>query len=129
MTMMLITIIIVINVIVHIHVVVLVMGLNYIHYTIMIIMVYLVLVTWLLVHVYDKIEAVLKELEENVDYRKIPRRAYSRRSLFLEVQEFLNHEFGIQMLNATDARYREFMRGIIQDTGEGYKRLRIEKKI
>ena len=39
--------------------------LNHIHYTSMILMVYLFLVTWLLVHVYDKIEAVLKELEEN----------------------------------------------------------------
>ena len=50
--------------------------LNHIHYTIMIIMVYLVLVTWLLVHVYDKIEAVLKTLEENEDvhdsYVKVP---------------------------------------------------------
>ena len=74
------------------------------------------------------LQVVLGDFFEK-NYRKIPRRAYSRRSLFLEVQEFLNHEFGIQLLNATDARYRDFMRGIIQDTGEGYKRLRIEKKI
>jgi hypothetical protein len=37
--------------------------LNHIEYTNLILMLYLLLVTWLLVHVYNKLEAVLKELE------------------------------------------------------------------
>jgi len=38
--------------------------LNYIHYTSMILMVYLVIVTWLLTHMYDKVDKLLKKVQE-----------------------------------------------------------------
>ena len=55
-------------------------------------------------------------------------RVYSRRVLFSEVKEYLEEEFGICLLNASDVRWRGFVEKIVKDTGKGYKRLRIAKK-
>ena len=46
---------------------------------------------------------------------------------FEEVKVFLE-EFGICLLNASDVRYRGFIGKIVNETGKGYKRLRIAKK-
>jgi hypothetical protein len=48
--------------------------------------------------------------------------------LFQEIKEYLEEEFDIYLLNASDVRWRAFVEKIVQDTGKGYKRLRIAKK-
>ena len=41
---------------------------------------------------------------------------------------FLEEEFNISLLNASDVRWRGFIEKIVKDTGKGYKRLRIAKR-
>ena len=53
---------------------------------------------------------------------------YSRRKLFQEVKEFLEEEFDICLLNASDERYKHFICDIVKDTGKEYKRLRISQE-
>ena len=72
------------------------------------------------------LDAVLVDfLEKN--YKRVSGRVYSRRVLFSEVKEFLE-EYDIYLLNASDVRWRGFVEKIVQDTGKGYKRLRIAKR-
>ena len=71
--------------------------------------------------------AVLAGFFEN-NYKRISCRMYSRRVLFSEVKEYLEEEFGICLLNASDVRWRGFVEKIVKDTGKGYKRLRIAKR-
>ena len=77
-------------------------------------------------HLVD-LDAVLAGFFEN-NYKRISCRMYSRRKLFQEVKEFLEEEFDICLLNASDERYKHFICDIVKDTGKGYKRLRIAKK-
>ena len=73
------------------------------------------------------VDAVLAGFFEK-NYKRISCRMYSRRVLFQEVKRFLEDEFDICLLNASDVRYRGFMQKIVKDTGKGYKRLRIAKR-
>jgi hypothetical protein len=73
------------------------------------------------------VDAVLAGFFEN-NYKRISCRMYSRRKLFQEVKEFLEDEFDICLLNASDVRWRDFIEKIVKDTGKGYKRLRIAKR-
>ena len=72
------------------------------------------------------LNAVLVDFFEK-NYKRVSGRVYSRRVLFSEVKEFLE-EYDIYLLNASDVRWRGFVEKIVQDTGRGYKRLRIAKK-
>ena len=72
------------------------------------------------------LDAVLVDFFEK-NYKRVSGRVYSRRKLFQEVKEFLE-EYDIYLLNALDVRWRGFVEKIVQDTGKGYKRLRIAKR-
>ena len=73
------------------------------------------------------LDVVLTDFFEK-NYKRISCRMYSRRKLFQEVKEFLDEEFGICLLNASNEIYKRFLCEIVQDTGRGYKRLRIAKR-
>lgn len=73
------------------------------------------------------LDAVLAGFFEK-NYKRVSGRVYSRRVLFSEVKAFLEEEFDICLLNASDERYKHFICDIVQDTGKGYKRLRIAKR-
>ena len=73
------------------------------------------------------LDAVLADFFEK-NYKRVSGRVYSRRKLFQEIKEYLEVKFGIYLLNASDVRWRGFVEKIVQDTGRGYKRLRIAKK-
>lgn len=73
------------------------------------------------------LDAVLADFFEN-NYKRVSCRMYSRRKLFQEVKDFLDEEFGICLLNASNEIYKRFLCEILQDTGRGYKRLRIAKR-
>ena len=73
------------------------------------------------------LDAVLVDFFEK-NYKRVSGRVYSRRVLFSEVKEYLEEEFDICLLNASDVRWRGFVEKIVQDTGRGYKRLRIAKR-
>ena len=60
--------------------------------------------------------------------KRVSGRIYSRRKLFQEIKEYLEEEFDIYLLNASDVRWRGFIEKIVKDTGRGYKRLRIAKR-
>ena len=77
-------------------------------------------------HLVD-VDAVLTGFFEN-NYKRISCRMYSRRKLFQEVKDFLDEEFGICLLNASNEIYKRFLCEIVQDTGKGFKRLRIAKR-
>ena len=77
-------------------------------------------------HLVD-LDVVLADFFEK-NYKPISCRMYSRRKLFQEVKDFLDEEFGICLLNASNEIYKRFLCEIVQDTGKGYKRLRIAKK-
>ena len=77
-------------------------------------------------HLVD-LDAVLTDFFEK-NYKRISCRMYSRRILFSEVKAFLEEEFDIYLLNASDVRYKRFLSEIVQDTGKGFKRLRIAKR-
>ena len=55
-------------------------------------------------HLVD-LDAVLADFFEK-NYKRVSGRVYSRRKLFQEVKGFLDEEFGIYLLNASDVRYR-----------------------
>jgi hypothetical protein len=73
------------------------------------------------------LDAVLVDFFEK-NYKRVSGRVYSRRKLFQEVKEYLEEEFDLCLLNALDERYKHFICDIVQDTGKGYKRLRIAKR-
>jgi len=73
------------------------------------------------------LDAVLVDFFEK-NYKRVSGRVYSRRVLFSEVKEYLEEEFDICLLNASDVRWRGFVEKIVQDTGRGYKRLGIAKR-
>ena len=73
------------------------------------------------------LDAVLVDFFEK-NYKRVSGRVYSRRVLFSEVKEYLEEAFDIYLLNASDVRYKRFLSEIVQDTGRGYKRLRIAKR-
>ena len=73
------------------------------------------------------LDAVLVDFFEK-NYKRVSGRVYSRRVLFEEVKSFLEDEFDICLLNASDERYKHFICDIVKDTGKGYKRLRIAKR-
>ena len=73
------------------------------------------------------LDVVLTDFFEK-NYKRISCRMYSRRVFFNEVKEYLEEEFGICLLNASDVRWRGFIEKIVKDTGKGYKRLRIAKR-
>ena len=75
----------------------------------------------------DGIDAVLADFFEK-NYKRISCRMYSRRKLFQELKAFLEEEFDICLLNASDVKWRGFLEKIVKDTGKGYKRLRIAKR-
>ena len=77
-------------------------------------------------HLVD-LDVVLTDFFEN-NYKRVSGRVYSRRKLFQEVQIFLEEEFDFCLLTASDVRYKKFLSDIVQDTGKGFKRLRIAKK-
>ena len=62
------------------------------------------------------------------NYKRVSGRIYSRRKLFQEIKGYLEEEFDIYLLNASDVRWRGFIEKIVKDTGRGYKRLRIAKR-
>ena len=74
------------------------------------------------------LEIVLADFFET-NYKRVSGRSYSRRTLFKEVKDFLEDEFEIYLLHPSDERYRDFVRNVVRDTGKGYKRLRIDKKV
>ena len=73
------------------------------------------------------LDAVLVDFFEK-NYKRVSGRVYSRRKLFQEVKEYLEVKFDLCLLNALDVRWRGFVEKIVQDTGRGYKRLRIAKR-
>ena len=73
------------------------------------------------------LDALLVDFFEK-NYKRVSGRIYSRRKLFQEIKEYLEEEFDIYLLNALDERYKHFICDIVQDTGKGYKRLRIAKR-
>ena len=73
------------------------------------------------------LDAVLADFFEK-NYKRVSGRVYSRRVLFSEVKAFLDEKFDIYLLNASDVRYKRFLSEIVQDTGKGFKRLRIAKR-
>ena len=73
------------------------------------------------------LNAVLVDFFEK-NYKRVSGRVYSRRKLFQEVKEYLEVKFDLCLLNALDVRWRGFVEKIVQDTGRGYKRLRIAKR-
>ena len=73
------------------------------------------------------LDAVLAGFFEN-NYKRISCRMYSRRKLFQELKDFLDEEFDTCLLNASNEIYKRFLCEIVQDTGRGYKRLRIAKR-
>ena len=73
------------------------------------------------------LDAVLVDFFEK-NYKRVSGRVYSRRVLFEEVKSFLEDEFDICLLNASDVRYRMFIEKMVKETGKGYKRLRIAKR-
>ena len=73
------------------------------------------------------LDAVLADFFEK-NYKRISCRMYSRRKLFQELKAFLEEEFDICLLNASDVKWRGFLEKIVKDTGKGYKRLRIAKR-
>ena len=77
-------------------------------------------------HLVD-LDAVLVDFFEK-NYKRVSGRIYSRRVLFSEVKAFLDEKFDIYLLNASDVRYKRFLSEIVQDTGKGFKRLRIAKR-
>ena len=77
-------------------------------------------------HLVD-LDAVLVDFFEK-NYKRISCRMYSRRVLFSEVKEYLEEEFDIYLLNASDVRWRGFVEKNVHDTGKGYKCLRIAKR-
>ena len=77
-------------------------------------------------HLVD-LDAVLADFFEK-NYKRVSGRIYSRRKLFQEVKEYLEEEFDLCLLNASDVRWRGFVEKIVKDTGRGYKRLRIAKR-
>ena len=77
-------------------------------------------------HLVD-LDAVLVDFFEK-NYKRVSGRVYSRRKLFQEVKEYLEEEFDLCLLNASDVRWRGFVEKIVKDTGKGYKRLRIAKR-
>ena len=77
-------------------------------------------------HLVD-LDVVLADFFEK-NYKRISCRMYSRRVFFNEVKKFLEEEFDICLLNASDERYKHFICDIVKDTGKGYKRLRIAKR-
>ena len=77
-------------------------------------------------HLVD-LDVVLADFFEK-NYKRISCRMYSRRVFFNEVKKFLEEEFDICLLNASDERYKHFICDIVEDTGKGYKRLRIAKR-
>ena len=77
-------------------------------------------------HLVD-LDAVLVGFFEK-NYKRVSGRVYSRRKVFQELKNFLEKEFDIYLLNASDERYKHFICDIVKDTGKGYKRLRIAKR-
>ena len=77
-------------------------------------------------HLVD-LDAVLVGFFEK-NYKRVSGRVYSRRKVFQELKKFLEKEFDIYLLNASDVRWRGFIEKIVKDTGKGYKRLRIAKR-
>ena len=73
------------------------------------------------------LDAVLVDFFEK-NYKRVSGRIYSRRVLFSEVKEYLEVKFDLCLLNASDVRYKRFLSEIVQDTGKGFKRLRIAKR-
>ena len=55
-------------------------------------------------------------------------RVYSRRKLFQEVKEYLEEEFDLCLLNASDVRWRDFVEKIVKEKSKGYKKFRIAKR-
>ena len=77
-------------------------------------------------HLVD-LDAVLVDFFEK-NYKRVSGRVYSRRKVFQELKKFLEKEFDIYLLNASDVRWRGFIEKIVKETGKGYKRLRIAKR-
>ena len=77
-------------------------------------------------HLVD-LDAVLVDFFEK-NYKRVSGRVYSRRKVFQELKFFLENEFDIYLLNASDVRWRGFIEKIVKETGKGYKRLRIAKR-
>ena len=77
-------------------------------------------------HLVD-LDAVLADFFEK-NYKRVSGRVYSRRVLFSEVKEYLEEEFGICLLNASDVRYRRFIEKIVKEKSKGYKKFRIAKR-
>ena len=77
-------------------------------------------------HLVD-LDAVLVDFFEK-NYKRVSGRVYSRRKVFQELKNFLEKEFDIYLLNASDVRWRGFIEKIVKETGKGYKRLRIAKR-
>ena len=73
------------------------------------------------------LDAVLVDFFEK-NYKRVSGRVYSRRKVFQELKKFLEKEFDIYLLNASDVRWRGFIEKIVKETGKGYKRLRIAKR-
>ena len=73
------------------------------------------------------LNAVLVDFFEK-NYKRVSGRIYSRRVLFSEVKEYLEEEFGICLLNASDVRYRRFIEKIVKEKSKGYKKFRITKR-
>jgi len=73
------------------------------------------------------LDAVLTDFFEN-NYKRVSGRVYSRRKLFQEIKEYLEEEFDIYLLNASDVRYRRFIEKIVKEKSKGYKKFRIAKR-
>ena len=73
------------------------------------------------------LDAVLVDFFEK-NYKRVSGRIYSRRVLFSEVKEYLEEEFGICLLNASDVRYRRFIEKIVKEKSKGYKKFRVTKR-
>ena len=66
-------------------------------------------------HLVD-LDVVLTDFFEN-NYKRVSGRVYSRRKLFQELKAFLDKEFDICLLNASDVRYRMFIEKMVKETG------------
>ena len=62
------------------------------------------------------------------NYKRVSGRIYSRRKLFQEIKEYLEEEFDIYLLNASDVRWRDFIEKILNEKAKGYKKFRIAKR-
>ena len=61
-------------------------------------------------------------------YERTTKPQYSRRKLFNEVASYLKDTYHLQLVTPSELMYKWFLKNVVKDTSENYKKLKIRQK-